>query len=297
LGDEVKVHVPLTLQLSHFEDKKVLTRESIQLFVKVAIWWRIKDRDGLQDFYLLIDKEIHVATNTDMAAKAVDFGSDDQPDAIRKSPRRAELNAAERWMLTLVESSLRTLVSRTSVGWIISKNASNYLHAGTQHVEQRMEAAPAQEPLQDEGNHGMPEVMAKSLQEMLGSQTEKYGIEIDRIEIQEVRMPQEIQEAIDRVWKASLLPAQSSQEAIAKAHQIEAELGTVAKILGQEAAGAAHVAKNLQGMNFYGGVGPLLEQLMGNFSKTPDPQPQKLADGPPTPALQPGPEWTQKPQS
>ncbi len=142
----------------------------------------------------------------------------------------------------------------------------------------------------------MPDLMAASLKEKLAAEVEKYGLEIERIEIQEVRLPQEIQESIDRVWKATLLPAQTSQEAIARAQQIEAELGTVAKIVGADAAGKMDIAKNMHGMNFYGGVGGMLEQLLGGVAKKPDPQFPKLPDGQPASAIQAGPEWTEKPK-
>jgi regulator of protease activity HflC (stomatin/prohibitin superfamily) len=201
--------------------------------------------------------------------------------------------------MTLVESSLRKLVSATSVAWIISKNASAYLHAGSQHDEQVARTAAALKSSEHEEGSAMPDLMATSLKEKLASEVEKYGLEIERIEIQEVRLPQEIQEAIDRVWKATLLPAQTEQEAIARVKQLEAELGTVAKILGTEAAGKVAIAEKMQGMNFYGGLGgfgAILEQLLGGPAKKPDSQLPKLQDGQQSPALQAGPEWTEKPK-
>src|SRR5262245_56936425 len=49
LGDELKLHLPLTLQMCWFEDHDVVTRESIRLFMKLAIWWRVKDKQGIGD--------------------------------------------------------------------------------------------------------------------------------------------------------------------------------------------------------------------------------------------------------
>jgi hypothetical protein len=42
LGDEVKLHVPLTRQLCLFQDDQVVTRESIRLFMRLAVWWKVK---------------------------------------------------------------------------------------------------------------------------------------------------------------------------------------------------------------------------------------------------------------
>ena len=56
LGEELRAQVPLTLQLTWFKDERVLTRESIQLAVKVALWWEVHD---LEAYFYRIDREVH----------------------------------------------------------------------------------------------------------------------------------------------------------------------------------------------------------------------------------------------
>jgi regulator of protease activity HflC (stomatin/prohibitin superfamily) len=259
-GDEIKVHVPLTLQMSQFEDEKVLTRESIQLRVKVALWWRIKDRKGLEDFYLLIDKEIHLAGNVDMRTKGIDYSGEDKL-GVQRGPKRAELNAAERWMLTLVESCLRKLVAQTSVAWVISKRATDYLHVKEEH------GGPGS-PGHQEDSQSTPDLIGKSLQGMLASELEEFGLVIQKAEIQEVRLPEALQESIDRVWEATLLPARTAQEALARSNLIKVELEAVKEVIGQEATAKGHLLGKMQDMTFYTGVEQTLEQLLSVMTTT-----------------------------
>jgi len=267
LGDEIRLHVPLTLQMSQFKDDKVLTRESIQLHVKVALWWRIKDRQGLEDFYLLIDKEIHLADDASMRAEVVADGAEGA--GVRKGPKRAELNAAERWMLTLVESCLRKLVSKTSVAWVISKRAADYLQVGTQP------AAPTAEALiHHDDNQNTPDLIGKTLRDMLAAELEDFGLEIQKVEIQEVRLPQPLQNAIDRVWEATLQPSRTEQEALARSNLIKAELKAVKEVIGDEATAKGYLLDKLQGMTFYPGVQQTVEQLLSLIPTTQNAPPQ-----------------------
>ena len=191
-GEEIKVHVPLTLQMSRFEDHKVTTRESIQLFIKLALWWRIQDRAGLEKFYLLIDKELHLLSDTGVGIKQ-DFSDGPssatsnslQVIAARRS-RRAELNAAERWLVTLVESNLRKLVAKKSVAQMISNRATHYLYVERRHVEENSAQMSPLIPAAGEDDGGSPDSLAIDLHRMLAPEAAQYGLELNRIEIQEV---------------------------------------------------------------------------------------------------------------
>jgi regulator of protease activity HflC (stomatin/prohibitin superfamily) len=291
-GEEIKIHVPLTLQLSEFYDRKVLTRESIQLSVKLALWWRVKGREGLEKFYLLIGKEVHHVSDTEEQVEA-DYGVP-RTVGVRKSPRRAELNAAQKWLVTLAESYLRKLVSKTSVAMIVSSRATRYLHVGSQHEGQATTpASPPLPPLSDgqvvtpadEGD-ATPDALADQLQAMLAPEAEQYGLEINRIEVQEAQLPTEIQAAIDRVWKATLLPAQTSQEARARYHQIKAELEAVKEVIGGDAAAVDHILKNVRGMKFYGGLSEPIEELLAGLFRKVQQDSRKLLKGQ-TPATLP----------
>jgi len=257
LGDEWKVHVPLTLQLSVFEDDRILTREAIQLYVKIAFWWRIKDKDGLEKFYLLLAREVRQAT--DRGYERVRDYRPARTPGPRRDPRRSELDAAERWMRTIIESCLRKLVSRQSVAFIISREASAYLQVD-RHPDQSTALAQIDAPA------ATPDRLAASVQVDLARDAATYGIEIERVEVQEVRLPSDIQREIDKVWKSALAPAQSKPEAEAIAMRIRAQLEAVAQTVGKDAAAAGHVMGQMGNMQIVGGLPEAFQKLISRLA-------------------------------
>jgi hypothetical protein len=258
LGDELKLHLPLTLQMCWFEDRDVVTRESIRLFMKLAIWWKVKDKRGIDDFYRLINKEIHVGSSGSVS-EAVYTASDLGRGS--KGSRRAELIVAEKWIQTLAESCLRKIVSHTSTAFIVSRQAVGYLH---------VEPTPQNSASDHEAT--TPGVLAKNIGEMLNEQIEEYGLHAERVEIQEVQLSKDIQESIDRVWKATLLPAQSKQEAEARYIQVSRELEAVKSVIGEDATRLNELLKNFRGSTFFGGMPKplvaLLSPLVSKSAKT-----------------------------
>lgn len=210
-GEEVRARVSLRYRMLTWEDPAVLTRESIQVHIKVALWWKVAD---LEKYVFNIDPEIHVE------------------DADQKV---GILGAAEEWLKLLTESTLRTLVSRTSVALLVSANASHYLHVD-----------PGRNDLPNATGVASADVLAGDLAKGLEPKALEYGLTIQRLEIQDIGLANEIQEAVNRVWKASLLPAQTEQEM--KARQIE--LQRAAEVLGIDAVVMNEVLKNFQGASF-----------------------------------------------
>jgi regulator of protease activity HflC (stomatin/prohibitin superfamily) len=282
LGEELRVRVPLTLKLTQFEDHRVLTRESTRLFMKVALWWRVAD---LEKYYYSIDREVHVLS--DQLAHR-------QPLAKTHDPRKAQQEAAEAWISTLAESCVRKLVSQTTTALLVSKHATSYLHVSDRHSQ-----APAGQPMAPPGLPGLrpsqathdgapqgvgtPDVLAGQIHRMLGPKVADYGLEIDRVEIQEVRLPEDIQEAVDRVFKATLLPAQTEQEA--RARQID--LQAAASVLGVETVALTEVMKNFKGSQFIGGLPRFIEALFTKAAESHREEPPVGKLEPPVGRLEP----------
>lgn len=225
-GEELRARVSLRYRMLTWEDPAVLTRESIQVHIKVALWWKVAD---LEKYVFNIDPEIHVENA-------------EQNIGI--------LGAAEEWLKLLTESTLRTLVSRTSVALLVSANASHYLHVDSG----RDEAAASSL------NVASADVVAGELAKLLEPKATEYGLAIQRVEIQDIGLASEIQEAVNRVWKASLLPAQTEQEM--RARQIE--LQRAAEVLGVDAVVMNEVLKNFQGASFLN-FPAFLENLMSSL--------------------------------
>jgi regulator of protease activity HflC (stomatin/prohibitin superfamily) len=228
-GEELRARVPLTLRLLTWEDKAIPTHESIQVAMKVAVWWRVED---LKKYVFNIDSGIHVGQSHENVGV---------------------LEAAEAWLKTLTESTLRMLVSEASVASLISSRAVDYLQSPSRLTSQSGPAAIGS---------GTPEALTADLARGLSAKAADYGLEVQRVEIQSIRLAPEIQEAIDRVWKASLLPAQSEGEA--RARQIE--LQAAAAVLGVDTVALNEVMKNFQGSSFFG-MPAFLESL---FSRVGD---------------------------
>jgi regulator of protease activity HflC (stomatin/prohibitin superfamily) len=254
LGEECKARVPLTLRLSHFMDHNILTRESVRLFVKVALWWKVVD---LEKYYYVISHEIHVVTNE--GYEGYEVNRIQKVDGNTKEPKQ---DAAERWILTLAESCLRKLISQTGTAFIISKTAANYLHAGA--ALPQVGAPTSSPPSAAASNLGpaTPDVLAQELWTILNPKAKDYSLEVDRVEIQEVRLPPDIQQAVDEVWIASTKPARSEYEA--RAQQIA--LKASADVLGVDAVALVETMKSCQGMNFIGGMPQFLEFLFGRLN-------------------------------
>ncbi|HEV8000456.1 MAG TPA: hypothetical protein VGP63_11295 [Planctomycetaceae bacterium] len=258
-GEELRIRVPLTLRLMQFQDANVLTRESTQLFVKVALWWWIAD---LEKYYYVIDKDVNVA---DDDPRDGEF-TEEESGSAATGPR----DAAERWILTLAESCIRKLVSQSTTAMVVSKNAMKYIHidrAGTDGAALHTNG-PASSGVHSHQlavRHGAeaaaPENLADAIEHMLNPKVAEYGLKVNRVEIQEVRLPQELQAALDRLFRSHLLPAQSEQES--RARQIE--LQSVANVLGVQAVALKEVMKEFKGSTYVGGFPKFLDAL---FAKT-----------------------------
>jgi regulator of protease activity HflC (stomatin/prohibitin superfamily) len=243
-GEELKARIPTTFRMLTWEDPAILTRESIQVRMKVAVWWRVGD---LKKYVFSIDPDMHSA-------------------GVHKQV--GILEAAEVWLKTLTESTLRTLASHSSVALLVSTKATSYLHVQPDDRGVRPNLAVES-----------PDSLAADLSRELQLKTAEYGLGIQRVEIQEIGLSKEIQEAINKVWKASLLPAQSEQEV--RARQIE--LQGAAAVLGIDTVRMNEVLKNFQGstfLTFPAFLDSFMSQLSGGVKpRLPDTQAHKSLAG------------------
>src|SRR5260370_10805864 len=257
-GDEVRVRVRVTLKLTQFEDNKVLTRESIQVFLKVAFWWRVLD---LEKFYQLIDRRVDIVAD--------DYRKDAIVDVLPADGSTPRESAAELWLLTIAESCIRKLVSQSRISSLISKSAVRYLEGqDNTHAlpaARRNRAEPVMAALVHDGaarmvaEGGTPDVLAREIQEMLIPKVADYGLEIDRVEIQELRLPERVQTAIHDIWEAAMLPTRSEHEA--RAQQIK--LQAAAEVIGAPAVALSEVMKSFKGTQFIGGMAISFHSLVG----------------------------------
>ncbi len=239
-GEELRARVPLTIRMLTWEDDKVLTRESLQIHMKVVVWWNVSN---IVKYVFDIDRSVHL---------------DEEHAEI------GLLESSEAWLMAITESTIRVLASKASATQMISSATTKYLNVHHNNGANDQESESVQT---------ISETIAHQLHEELNRKVSGYGININRIEIQAIRLSAEVQQAIDKVWLAFLKPVQSEQEA--RARQIELE--ATARVLGTDAVALNELLKNFQGSNF-AFMPPFLQTMFGIVdSKTQSMQNPNLA--------------------
>ena len=248
LGQEVGLRVPLTVQPVEFNDASVYTSDSVPLSMRVTIWWRIKD---LRSYYLSVSQEFH-----GLDERGRDTRPENQGDATGRAPTapaRAQLQAAERWVTMSAEEETRAFVSTISTSLLVAEQILSQLPAAgaATSAQARRSSSWSNGPHDDDDALSMYQtatnLLAERLKSRLNEKLVPKGIEVDRVSLQEVRLPLEIhQKAIDasKAWYA-LLEAQREGRGEA------ARLQELANVIGADTVGKSEMLKNLQGMTLY----------------------------------------------
>jgi hypothetical protein len=247
LGEEFCIHVPLTFRPCEFSDYRVVCKEGVHLYVRLTFWWRILDERGLEKFYLVVDREIHKATETDREQILIP-----EPRKVgrlsRRTPDRepkSEHHAAEIWIRKIVESCTRTLVS------------------GATAVSLVQFTRPHGDPVA-----AAPDVLSAELRDMVQNQIERYGLYVDRIDIQEAQLPVELQNDIHDLWLKRLEFPRTELEAEQRYVMIKRSLEAVSDVIGADAVAVQKILGSVRTNSFYGGLPPQLEELLAPFVKT-----------------------------
>src|SRR5262249_16067225 len=138
---------------------RVLSRDGIHLQVRLTFWWRILDERGLETFYLVVDREIHKATDTDQEQVLIPEGR--RVDRLsRRTPDRepgSEFHAAEIWIRKIVESCTRHLVSGTTANLTLVQLTT-----------------PKGDPSNSVGSEA-PDLLSADLRNMVQTEIARYG--------------------------------------------------------------------------------------------------------------------------
>jgi regulator of protease activity HflC (stomatin/prohibitin superfamily) len=219
-GEECVGPIALRTGLLDREYALVLTREAQPLGIKVAVWWKVNDARTYA---------FRIATDAPEFGKSV-------ASRDRLLDDSAVHDTVEHWIEVLTESAVRSQVNQLSVADVVSAQATQFL--------------------QDVGENGRPQQPAAigklfepAMEGALKTIREKsrgYGIEVERLEVQHVHLPPEMQEAINETRQAFLSPIRSEREAEA----LKIKLEKLAQVLGKDTVGLNELMKNLQGAQF-----------------------------------------------
>lgn len=233
LGEELALRVPLEIQTLPFEDSQVLTREYLPLTIKGTMYWKISD---LSRFYLLVSSEIHSL-------------SDSGRHSIEKSASRPQYEVAKHWLQSMAEEKTRAVISRTGTGLLIADQLASDLP----RVLPESQSFLTPGPHASAAYRSATESLAETIKAEFDSSIREYGLEIHRVALQEVRLPNEIYAAAVDACKAAYLPLKAQAEALERKLKLQAEVD----VLGKDVVGMKEITANIPALAFQEFLSPL----------------------------------------
>lgn len=210
-GDRIEDRCDLRLTSFNWSFS-VLTRESIPCTVNVDVWWKVAN------------------VTTFLAAAGTSKRLNEENPAV------SVLGTTEFRLKSLTDSLVSSLVAQTSLLQFLTSIKTEY------EKDERI-VPPSSNNLAT-----LSQTVATSLTNSLSSQTEKYGIEIDRVEVPGVRFAPEIEKNLMDTWLAHLKPVRAKQEAAAAKFDDDRKLSALERekeILGRQAVGTREIVKHM----------------------------------------------------
>jgi regulator of protease activity HflC (stomatin/prohibitin superfamily) len=228
LGEELALRVPLEVQTLRFADSKILTKEYLSVSVHGTMKWRIVD---IRKFYLLVSRELRSTSDT---RGSVTLSQPPVPSASAE----VMLNSAIEWMRVIAEEQTRTVVSRAKSGLLIADRLNQEMPEVNSSSE--IAVPPAQRRSAAEWG-GATEGLASAIHDTIAQRLEGYGIAVEDVSLQEIRLPEEIVQECIAAAKAYYLPMRAQREASFKYANKQAELKAEVELLGRDNVGTREI--------------------------------------------------------
>jgi regulator of protease activity HflC (stomatin/prohibitin superfamily) len=229
-GEEAVGPIQLRTELVPWKNP-VLTREAQVLTVELGIWWKIAD---VGRYYFQIS------------------GVHDQVEAMGGTRGAYQIHeSAVEWVKALTEAGFRSHINQLSMADVISPFASRYL-----------QVSPGMDTSSGGNSTAGFEHLVVGVLDNLRGKALTYGIDIERLEVRHVELPEDIQRAINETRQAFLAPIRSEREAEARKIALE----KLASVLGKDTVGLNELLKNFQGSNF-AYLPPFMTNLFGMVDK------------------------------
>jgi SPFH domain/Band 7 family protein len=228
-GQEYRGRISYKTQFSTWTSDPILTSDGLAINLGLGIWWRISN------------------AGTYVSAIASDYheGNEHHTEDLSE--------AAEFWIKKLAAGTLREEVNQLPAEKLISPYVQAYL---------QVRRGPEGELL-PEGNAlpNFSEQLGKA-ERKLNEKTLRYGIEIERLEVQELILPRVYQEKLEQVRVAFLEP--SHTRALTEAQVIA--LKGLASVIGEEKVGMIELLKHVNlshiTMNPFTGTIPIVQPVV-----------------------------------
>lgn len=257
LGEEEACRVPLEVQTSEFSDQDVLTREYVPLKITGTVYWRIRD---VARFYLLVSREIHKVDNRG-GHRIYPLAAENRERGPLRTGSALQLDAAVEWLRLIAEEQTRSVVAHVRTGLLAADAVAAALPPGLR--EQLTPAAgeegasagagTAASPSSSKSYRSAAEGLGEAIREAMASRVPEFGIQIDRVSLQEARLPEEILAKAAEACTTAYLPLMAQRQAAAdtmdyaaQAEKRRMQLAAEAEVLGQDALSKREVLGSIQ---------------------------------------------------
>lgn len=278
-GEEEVCRVPLEVQTCEYSEDRVLTREYVPISITGTIYWRIVD---VARFYILVSREIHKVNDRD-GHKIVKPEPVSPDRGMLRSGTPHQLDVAREWLRQIAEEQTRLVVARVRTGLLAAENVASSLSCGlrdqiTFDSGQKQVASALGLSVSGPGSSKSYRSAAEALGDVIRQAMEcvvpEYGIHVDRVSVQDVRLPQDILNRAIYACTTAYRPIEAQREAVANLVESTARaegnkrgLAAEAEIIGSDAVGKREVVGSVQPFAFGGRYGDFMDFLNSVFEK------------------------------
>jgi regulator of protease activity HflC (stomatin/prohibitin superfamily) len=190
-GEEYKGRITYKSQFMTWTSDPIYTSDGVLVNLALDIWWLIQNPN---QYIARISADYHAGDKHYGEPRTYT----DTPTGEKEFDRKLT-ETAEKWIRSLAGSTLREHVCQLTAAKLISPYVQSYIHryfqAGAGDSEQYQNRLPT---------------LLKEALAALDAKTQEYGIHIERLEVRELKLPQNVQEKLEGV-RVTFLEAPQSQ--------------------------------------------------------------------------------------
>jgi regulator of protease activity HflC (stomatin/prohibitin superfamily) len=196
-GEEYKGRITYKSQLMRYTSDPIHTSDGVVVNLDLGVWWHIQNPN-------LYVSRIAADYHADGTHHGKLRGYTDRPTGDKYFDAKLQ-ETAEEWIRVLAGSSLREHLCQLTAAKLISPYIQSYIHRYFDPSENEA----------SEYKNRMSTVLGEAA-EALNGKTNEYGIRVERVEVQELKLPTNLQSKLETVRLSFLEPARSSAETEAK---------------------------------------------------------------------------------
>jgi regulator of protease activity HflC (stomatin/prohibitin superfamily) len=193
-GEEYRGRISYQSQLMQYVSEDIHTSDGVPVNLDLGLWWQIQNPNL---YVARIAADYHLGNQHYGAPSA-----GRSPGNIQDHFDEVLKETAERWIRLMAGSSLREHVCEFSAAKLISPSVKTYID--TYFISDSSES-------KDGDSKKMPTIVDGVLGK-LNTKTNEYGIRIERIEVNELHLPENLKQQLETVRLSFLEPAKVAAE-------------------------------------------------------------------------------------